>query len=307
MSYRKLAVLLVVVAIGQVGCSKSHQQPKAGQNGANQGVMAVYVVNYPLEYFAERVGGEYVDVRLPVPADEDPAFWVPDPEAIAAYQQADLILLNGALYARWVDKVSLPAAKLRDTSSSFTDEYIGIEGALTHSHGPEGEHAHGEIAFTTWLDPRLAIEQARAVCGAFSQQRPKSASRFQANLADLEKDLIELDTAIEKTLAGLQNAPVIFSHPVYQYFQRRYGLNGRSVHWEPDEMPTAEQWSELEELLKTHVAKLMIWEGRPIRETVIRLAETGIKSVVFDPCGNTPKDGDYLTVLRENLNSLAEE
>ena len=307
MAYRGLGLLLIVVALGQAGCSESRQPPMTGQGGGDRGILSVYVVNYPLEYFAQRIGGEYVKVGFPAPADEDPAFWVPDPETIAAYQQADLILLNGATYAKWIDKVSLPESKLRNTSSSFTAEYIGIEGALTHSHGPEGEHAHGEIAFTTWLDPKLAIEQARAVCKAFSQRRPELASRFQANLAELEKDLLELDTALEKALAGLEDTPVIFSHPVYQYFQRRYGLNGRSVHWEPDEMPTAEQWSELEELLKTHVAKLMIWEGRPIRETVIRLAETGIKSVVFDPCGNTPKDGDYLTVLRENLNSLAEE
>ena len=302
---RGLAVLLVVVVFGQAGCSKSPQQPKAGQAAPGPGVLSVYVVNYPLKYFAERVGGEYVQVDFPTPANQDPAFWVPDPKTIAAYQQADLILLNGAAYAKWVDKVSLPPAKLRDTSSSLTGQYIAIEGALTHSHGPEGEHAHGEIAFTTWLDPKLAIEQARAVRKAFSRQRPKRGSRFAANLAGLEKDLMELDTAIEKTLAGLEDTPVIFSHPVYQYFQRRYGLNGKSVHWEPDEMPTAEQWNELEELLRTHKAKLMIWEQKPIAEAVSQLSEMGVKSVVFDPCGNTPEGIDYLAVMHENLNDLA--
>ena len=48
--------------------------------------LSVYVVNYPLQYFAERIGGPDVRVVFPAPADGDPAFWKPSPEQIAAYQ-----------------------------------------------------------------------------------------------------------------------------------------------------------------------------------------------------------------------------
>ena len=34
------------------------------------------------------------------------------------------------------------------------------------------------------------------------------------------------------------------------------------------------------------------------------LAERGLQSNVFDPCGNVPAAGDYLTVQRENLAAL---
>ena len=70
--------------------------------------LTVYVVNYPLQYFAQRIAGEHAEVVLPVPPDVDPAFWMPDVATIAAYQRADLILLNGAQYAQWLTKVSLP-------------------------------------------------------------------------------------------------------------------------------------------------------------------------------------------------------
>ncbi|RLA05886.1 MAG: zinc ABC transporter substrate-binding protein, partial [Gammaproteobacteria bacterium] len=63
-------------------------------------------VNYPLAYFAERIGGEQVEVGFPVPADVDPAFWSPAADAVAAYQAADVIILNGATYAKWVPKVT---------------------------------------------------------------------------------------------------------------------------------------------------------------------------------------------------------
>ena len=123
--------------------------------------LQVYVVNYPLQYFAERIGGDRVEVHFPAPADVDPAFWSPDAETIAAYQQADVILLNGAGYADWVTRAALPDSVLVDTSAAFADRLVPVEKAVTHSHGPEGEHVHGEVAFTTWLDPTLAIEQAR--------------------------------------------------------------------------------------------------------------------------------------------------
>ena len=73
--------------------------------------LKVYTVNYPLAYFAERIGGDYVEVIFPAPPDIDPAFWTPDGATIGGYQNADLIILNGAGYAKWTEKVSLPVLR----------------------------------------------------------------------------------------------------------------------------------------------------------------------------------------------------
>ena len=56
---------------------------------ANPAAMSIYTVNYPLQYFAQRIAGEYAKVVFPAPQGVDPAFWTPDPSAIAAYQDAD--------------------------------------------------------------------------------------------------------------------------------------------------------------------------------------------------------------------------
>ena len=141
----------------------------------------VYVVNYPLKYFAERIGGEHVKVEFPVPADVDPAYWNPDLADISAFQKADLILLNGAGYAKWVAKVSLPRSKIVDTSRQFKDRYITTKEVMTHSHGAEGEHAHEALAFTTWLDFELAARQAEAIAAAMGRKRPELQKTFQNN------------------------------------------------------------------------------------------------------------------------------
>jgi len=266
--------------------------------------LRVYTVNYPLAYFAERIAGDLAEVTFPVPPDVDPAFWMPDAETIAAYQAADLILLNGADYAKWTTKVSLPRSRTVDTSRAFRDAYIRASEGVSHSHGPGGEHTHGGVAFTTWLDLSRAAQQAEAVAQALIRRRPEAKEQIDRNLQSLQGDLLQLDERIVETTRTDPSRPVLASHPVYQYLARRYGLNLRNVMWEPDAVPSEGQWNELERILREHPAKWMIWEGEPAEETVERLRALGVESVVFSPCANRPSAGDFLTVMAESAGSL---
>jgi zinc transport system substrate-binding protein len=300
---RFLAALLATTLL--LGCGEGKPRGAAPEPGSEQtGRLSVYVVNYPLQYFAERIGGDAVDVVFPAPADEDPAYWSPDPDVIAAYQGADLILLNGAGYAAWVKRASLPQTRLVDTSAGFPDQLIPLEEGVTHSHGPEGAHTHTGKAFTTWLDPGLATLQAQAVRDAFIKQRPDREEEFQRGFEALKADLGELDQRLTTAAEAIGDAPLLFSHPVYQYLIRRYELNGRSVHWEPDDPPTEAMWRKLEELVADHPAKWMVWEGEPADPTVKQLGAMGLGSIVYTPCGSTPDKGDFLSVMRENAARL---
>jgi zinc transport system substrate-binding protein len=266
--------------------------------------LTIYVVNYPLKYFAERIGGDHVEAVLPAPTDSDPAYWTPDIVTIGAYQQADLILLNGAGYAKWVAKTSLPYSKVVDTSKTFRGRYIQTKKIMTHSHGAKGKHAHESLAFTTWLDLELAARQAEAILAAMVRKRPELRKTFQTNYASLLKELKALDQDIQTIVSQNPSTPLIVSHPVYDYFAKRYGLNIVSVHWEPDQVPGDVQWGALRKILEQHPAKWMVWEGEPARASVAGLEQAGIKSVVFNPCGNIPEKGDFISMMRRNVENL---
>lgn len=288
----RIAAILLLVIVFSV-------QPGTASEPLN-----VYVVNYPLKYFAERIGGEHVRVEFPVPADVDPAYWNPDLANIAAYQKADLILLNGAGYAGWVAKVSLPRSKMADTSKKFKDRYISTQGALTHSHGGAGQHAHEDLAFTTWLDLTLAARQAEAVALALGRKRPELRDTFQRGYNALAGELMDLDQRIQAIVSQKPSMPLIVSHPVYDYFARRYELNIENLHWEPDQIPDGEQWRALEAILARHPARWLIWEGRPVQASVDGLKSHGVDSIVYDPCGNVPDQGDFMTVMKQNVENL---
>ena len=266
--------------------------------------LVIYAVNYPLAYFAERIGGDLVEVHFPAPGNEDPAFWSPDADTIAAYQGADLILLNGAGYAKWVDRAALPSSRVVNTSGGFTEQLLPIEGTVTHSHGPEGEHEHGDLAFTTWLDPELAIQHAQAIEAAIAVLRPDDEPEIRQRMESLRSDLFDIDGRLAFAAEALADEPLLFSHPVYQYLINRYELNGVEVHWEPDQVPDGHAWDHLEEVLQSHPAKWMVWEGEPLEAAVHALADRGISSIVFDPCGNRPGDADYLSVMAANAVAL---
>lgn len=296
----KLSIALVAV-VSVASCSGGGKDETVRSQAG--GKRTVYVVNYPLQYFAERIGGEHIDVVLPAGEDGDPAFWEPTPENIAAYQSADLILLNGAGYAKWVPKVSLPQSRMVDTSALFANALIDIEEAVTHSHGPGGEHAHTGTAFTTWLDFSLAAEHVHAITNAFGQRWPEHADAFRDEANLLIAELEALDDGIGAMIAG-DHQPVVASHPVYQYLARRYGVNLRSVVWEPKTVPTERQWAELQQILESHPAKWMMWEGVPNVESIARLGAMGVGSIVFDPCGRRPEDGDFMSAMRDNVSAL---
>ena len=295
-------VLVAALALGCGGESRSSSDHS--RTGGDTGPLSVYVVSQPLATLAERVGGEDVRVVFPAPPGEDPAAWRPSPETVVAYQGADLILLSGAGYATWVSQASLPTWRLIDTGAAYEDRLAPVDDAVTHTHGPEGEDDHGNVAFTTWLDPTLALEQARAIAAAFERARPERGAAFRERLEALEAELLALDERLREATGALGDTPILFSHPVYQYLQRRYDLNGRSVHWEPGEEPIGREWRKLGRLLPEHPARWMVWESTPLPSVEARLEEMGIRSVVLDPGGSASTEGDWLTIMDENVDRL---
>jgi zinc transport system substrate-binding protein len=175
---------------------------------------------------------------------------------------------------------------------------------MTHTHGAAGEHAHEGLAFTTWLDLSMAAEQATAVAMAMSRKKPDLKKVFESELLALKNDLQNLDRQLAETVSQNPTVPVLMSHPVYDYMVRRYNLNARAVHWEPDQLPTPEQLEELNQVLSAYPASWMIWEGAPVPAATAKLLSFGVESTVFDPCANRPEQGDFLSVMQENISGL---
>lgn len=286
-----------------LGCSQtSAPTAEAGSPGANS--TSVYVVNYPLSYFAQRMAPAGVRVTFPVPAGIDPAFWKPPSEAVRRYQDAGLIFLNGAGYAHWTRYATLPRARVVVTARACRDTLLPAEESVRHRHGPDGPHEHSGLAFTTWLDFELAACQARRVRDALVEKFPSHRDSISSQFERLEGDLQGLHERMRKVGKALGGQAVLASHPVYQYLGDAYGVSIQSLHLEPDQVLDDDDWKVVDAILQRHSAKWMLWEGAPLSDTEAGLLKRGVTVIVFDPAGQTPSQGDLLSVMSANADGL---
>jgi zinc transport system substrate-binding protein len=262
--------------------------------------------NYPLAYFTERLAGDFAEILYEIPADVDPAFWKPTDAQISAIQKADLIIMNGATYEKWVVTTSLPDDKIVDTSLAFADSFIESESTVTHSHGNEGKHSHGGTAFTTWLDLNQARQQATAIKDALVATFPDHADSINQAYPKLAKDLMHLHEEMKKSAASLTTQTFLASHPIYHYLSRAYGLKIHTLVWEPEMKLTEESLADLKKLQEKYPeAKTFIWEGTPSSGHIPTLEKLGLKSIVMTPTFSKPdSDTDFLQAMRKNLQAL---
>lgn len=261
-------------------------------------------VNYALGYFAERLGGSEIDVVFPVPDGVDPSFWRPGIADISTIQNADLIVLNGAGFATWITKASLPRSRIVDTSRGFQDRFIATE-TVTHSHGSDGEHSHTGTAAFTWLDQDLAILQARAIAAALAQRGLVERDAIDARLSALTEDLRAINAAAEQLRPHAEGKVMIATHPRYQYFARAYGLDIQSLEWEAGAAPDADQLAALEARVDETGARVLLWEAQPPAEARAAIRDLGLADVVFPTLATTPEGSDYVERFRAAVDELA--
>ncbi len=275
----------------------------AASVSAQEKKTVVQSTHYPLHYFAQRLATGDFELNYLVDPEVDPAFWKPGKTAVTAFQKADLVLKNGADYEKWMRRVSLRTATQVDTSKGFAKSFIKTAGK-EHSHGDGTVHSHAGTAFTTWIDFSQAAKQAETVAARFKQAQPGAAAKIDENLESLLADLASLDGRMKAFGKAWGDKPLVASHPIYQYFARAYGLKIESLEWEPEMEMKDSDLADLKKLLATHQAEWMIWEDEPSAENVAAIAALGVKSVVFSPCANTPETGDWLAVMKANLERI---
>src|SRR5437870_6689511 len=82
--------------IAALGCAGT---PRA------QGTLPVVVTFYPLQEFAQRVGGDRIRVQTLVPPGAEPHDYEPRPQDITALHAARVVIYNGAGLETWLEKL----------------------------------------------------------------------------------------------------------------------------------------------------------------------------------------------------------
>jgi zinc transport system substrate-binding protein len=303
----RLGGLLTLALIAMQGCSRREQVPSSDHLATRP---VIYTTFYPTFYFAKVIGGDAVEVVNPCPCDEDPPFWAPAARVIADYQRADMVIIQGAGYEKWIDTVSLPENCLVDSTKALHDDLIHYPEAVTHSHGPAGAHSHAGVDANTWLDPINARAQAATIKAAMEAAFPKLKETFERGFAELDGQLQALDRELAELSNTHQGLSLACAHPTYGYLARRYGWNVVTFILDPTKPLDADVVRQIKDKLAGRNVKHMLWESEPadaVRAQIQRELELG--SIVFNPCeALTPADLDsganYVSVMKRNIADL---
>ncbi len=262
----------------------------------NHEVLEVFAVNYPLAYFAERIGGEHVRIIDVIPKDTDPAGWVPGKKELRKIRSADLILLNGAGYNPWSEQAGLPSSKTVNTTATLEDYFL-----------PKPEK--GRLIPDTWLDFDMAKFQAESVKNALEKRLPEYKREFENNFFSLYAELNKLNKRMV-FISDKLDCDILYLYatcPVYDYMAAAYQIRLLNLNWEQGAVPTGEQLKFLEMSLESKPGNAMLWASPPPEEVRMKLEnDLGLMSVVFNPCTHQPDTGDFISVMKQNVDNLYE-
>ncbi len=273
----------------------------SGGSLSDSGKLSVVTTFYPLQYLAERIGGDRVSVRNLVPPGIELHDWEPKPRDVTAIKRAKAFVYQGAGLEWWAERVVDGLSASGPVAVKATD---GL--ALLRSND-------GDAPFDShvWLDPALYAEQAIAVRDALAKADPAGASVYSANLASLTGDLEKLTAEMKQGLAKCARDTMVTSHAAFAYLAGRFGLKQVAVSGlSPEAEPSPARLRQVIEQVRREGATHIFFEtlvSDAVAKTIAR--EAGVKTLVLNPIEGLSKDelkagASYFTVQRQNLANL---
>jgi zinc transport system substrate-binding protein len=304
--------LFIIISTFISGCGKE----AADTNKNDDNLLQIYTTVYPLQYFAEQIGGEYVNVESIYPPGADEHTFEPSQKDMMALADADLFLYVGLGLEGFVDKAS-KTLENEDVKMVPVGEELHLdeaeaghenEAADEHDSHEEDEHGHGDFDPHVWLDPIYANELALAIKEQLSEQMPEHKDALEKNYAELSEQLKELDQNFAEVIGSAKRKEIIVSHSAYSYWEKRYGIkqisiSGQSTTNEPSQKELKNLISHAKEANIKYVLNEQNFDSKLAKmvqgEIGAKLLTLHNLSVLTD--GNVKKNETYFTLMSENI------
>jgi zinc transport system substrate-binding protein len=276
----------------------------AGAAGKNDR-LHVSAAFYPLQFVAQQVGGQRVEVTNLTKPGAEPHDLELAPRDVARLSDSDLVLYLAGFQPAVDDAVDAnPGAAALDVSLAAHLVPAADEGHEEgHDHGGETLDPH------FWLDPLRVAAVGDAVAQRLGELDPAGAADYRAGASRLRDDLTALDAEFRHGLGHCRTTTMVTNHGAFGYLAERYGLTQVSISgMNPDTEPAPRQLARIAELVRSRGVTTVYSEvlvSPVVAETVAR--EAGAATAVLDPVEgitDASQGRDYLQVMRADLATL---
>src|SRR5690348_7051582 len=189
----------------------------AGPAQAADGKVAVVAAENIYGDIAAQIGDAHVAVTslISSPA-QDPHLFEASPTAVRAIADARVVILNGAGYDPWMEKL-LGAAP---------NPQRAVVSAAAIMDRKAGDNPH------LWYDPATMPRVAKQIAAALSAADPAHAAAYAANLATVGGALERIGTRVAGLRGKYKDVPVTATEPVFGPMAQAIGLVMRNERFQ---------------------------------------------------------------------------
>ncbi|MEU7482679.1 metal ABC transporter substrate-binding protein [Streptomyces sp. NPDC042319] len=290
----------------------------SGAAGKEDGKLAVTASFYPMQFLAEKIGGEHVSVTSLTAPGTEPHDLELSPKQTAQLGESDAVVYLKGVQPAVDEAVKQSGVQHTADAASFTkleqhgSEVGGHEEHGHEEHGHEG-HDHGDESGLDphiWLDPVKYAEAAKGVGKTLAAADPKHKADYEKNTAALVKQLDKLNQEYKDGLKNRKSDTFITTHAAFGYLAERYGLTEEAISGLDPEATdvSGSRVKELQGLAKEHDVHTVFFETLTSPDMAKTLAkDVHAKTDVLDPIEGITKKSrgdDYLAVMESNLKAL---
>jgi len=265
---------------------------------------------------AQNVAGSRAKVAALIPTGVDPHGFEPTPADVAKVAKSDLLIVNGAGFEAFLDKL----IKNAGGSRSVIEASAGLKGRTAR----EGEAAEGSDAASVnqesdphfWLDPNNVIKYVENIRDGMSKADPDGAAAYASNAQAYISQLKELDGWISSQVGQLpaEKRLLVTNHESFGYFADRYGFKIVGTIMPSvgtDASPSAQQMARLVDHVRAAGARAIFLETGSNPQLAQQIAkETGVKVVTelfthstTDAGGTAPT---YIDMMKSNVKAIVD-
>ena len=249
---------------------------------------------------ARQIGGDDVTVAsIMSNPDQDPHLFETTPSIVEQIAAAQIVILNGADYDPWMDKL-LKASPKPGRAAIVVADLVGKKA---------GDNPH------LWYDPGTMPAAAKALAEAFAKADPAHKDGYAARLKTFLASLKPIDDKIAAIRGKFAGTTVTASEPVFGYMADALGLKMRNERFQlsimNDTEPSAHDMAAFQDDLKGHKVRVMFYNKQASNkavQTLVDLAHAS-KIPVVGVTETAPPGLSYqkwmLTQLNETEKALA--
>lgn len=320
MSKRFLAAACAAAtALALSACSST---APSSTSGAKDGTLTVMASFYPLQYLAEKIGGEHVTVTSLTPAGAEPHDLELSPKTVDALSSADAVIYLAGFQSAVDEAIEQQAPKtVIDVSPAVQLVESGVdanhpseeedegtdEAQSSEADGHEDHHHDMSTDPHFWLDPVRMASAATLVGDKLAEANPANAEMYKTNANALKEELTSLGNDLVSKTSTCQIKTFVTAHTAFGYLADRTGLTQVGISGlDPDSSPSPARLAEISQIAKDQGVTTIFTEALIDPKIAQTLADDlGITTAVLDPIeSQTDPSKDYSGVMNDNIDAL---